>query len=100
MNQERMYKVLLGPHISEKTTMTYESNRQVVFRVIKDATKPEIKKAVEALFDVKVDSVQVLNQKGKTKRTVRGVGKRSDVRKAYVRLAEGHEIDFVDVDQA
>lgn len=100
MNQERIYKVLLGPHVSEKTTMTYENHRQVVFRVVKDATKFEIKKAVEQIFEVKVDSVQVLNQKGKVKRTARGTGRRSDVRKAYVRLAQGHEIDFVDVDQA
>jgi large subunit ribosomal protein L23 len=95
MNPERIYKVLLGPHISEKATIVAEGSEQVVFRVAKDATKPEIKAAVEQLFNVKVESVNVLNQKGKTKRTMRGMGKRSDVRKAYVRLADGSEIDFL-----
>ncbi|WP_020406331.1 50S ribosomal protein L23 [Hahella ganghwensis] len=98
MNQERLYKVLLGPHISEKATLLAEINNQVVFRVAPDAKKPEIKKAVESLFDVKVESVQVVNIKGKTKRTMRGLGKRNDVRKAYVRLAAGQTIDFVDVE--
>jgi len=95
MNQERIYKVLLGPHISEKATIVAEDAKQVVFRVATDATKPEIKKAVEQLFEVKVASVRVLNVKGKTKRTARGLGKRKDIRKAYVRLAEGHDIDFI-----
>jgi len=95
MNPERIYKVLLGPHISEKATIVAEGSEQVVFRVAKDATKPEIKAAVEKLFNVKVESVNVLHQKGKTKRTMRGMGKRSDVRKAYVRLADGSEIDFL-----
>jgi large subunit ribosomal protein L23 len=95
MNPERIYKVLLGPHISEKATIVAEGSEQVVFRVAKDATKPEIKAAVEQLFNVTVESVNVLNQKGKTKRTMRGMGKRSDVRKAYVRLADGSEIDFL-----
>jgi len=63
-----------------------------------DATKPEVKKAVEALFDVKVEGVQISVLKGKTKRTVRGLGKRKDTKKAYVRLAEGQEIDFMDVE--
>ena len=80
MNQERIFKVLLGPHISEKATIVAEDAQQVVFRVATDATKPEIKKAVEQLFEVKVRNVQVLNIKGKTKRTARGVGKRNDVR--------------------
>ena len=97
MNQERIYKVLLGPHISEKATMASE-NGSVVFRVAPDATKPEIKKAVEQLFDVKVEAVRVLNRKGKLKRTMRGMGKRADLRKAYVRLAEGQDIDFQDVE--
>lgn len=95
MNQERVFTVLLGPHVSEKASIVAENSQQVVFKVAPDATKPEIKKAVEQLFDVKVESVQVLNQKGKTKRTARGLGKRSDVRKAYVRLAEGSDIDFL-----
>jgi len=98
MNQERIYKVLLGPHISEKATVVADKDGQFVFRVAPDATKPEIKTAVEQLFEVKVRSVQVLNIKGKTKRTARGVGKRNDVRKAYVSLADGHDIDFADVE--
>ncbi|MDG5500862.1 50S ribosomal protein L23 [Marinobacter sp. BGYM27] len=97
MNQERIYKVLLGPHVSEKASLVAESN-QVVFRVAPDATKPEVKRAVEQLFNVKVEGVQILNRKGKLKRTVRGFGKRDDIRKAYVRLAEGQDIDFVDVE--
>lgn len=96
MNEGRIYQVLLGPHISEKATVVAEGSQQVVFRVAADATKPEIKKAVEQLFDVKVTGVNVVNVKGKTKRTQRGMGKRSDVRKAYVCLADGHDIDFID----
>lgn len=96
MNEGRIYQVLLGPHISEKATIVAEGSQQVVFRVATDATKPEIKKAVEQLFDVKVTGVNVVNVKGKTKRTQRGLGKRSNVRKAYVCLADGHDIDFID----
>lgn len=95
MNQERIFQVLLGPHISEKATIVAEGSQQVVFRVTKDATKLEIKKAVEGLFDVKVKGVNIVNVKGKTKRTARGFGKRNDVRKAYVCLADGSEIDFL-----
>lgn len=98
MINERLYKVLLGPHVSEKATLATELNNQLVFKVVPDASKPEIKRAVEFLFDVKVDSVQVVNIKGKTKRTARGLGRRNGVRKAYVRLAAGHSIDFVDVE--
>lgn len=97
MNQERIYKVILGPHISEKTARLAESG-QYVFKVAADATKPEIKTAVEKLFGVTVSGVQVLNRAGKTKRTVRGVGKRADTRKAYVRVAAGQQIEFVDVE--
>jgi len=95
MNQERIFQVLLGPHISEKATIVAEGSQQVVFRVTNDATKPEIRKAVEELFDVKVKGVNIVNVKGKTKRTARGFGKRNDVRKAYVCLADGSEIDFL-----
>ncbi len=94
MNQERIYQVLLGPHISEKATIVADDGGQVVFRVAADATKPEIKKAVEQLFEVKVDGVRVVNMKGKTRRTKTGLGRRSDWKKAYVRLAEGQDIDF------
>jgi large subunit ribosomal protein L23 len=97
MNQERIYQVLLGPHVSEKASMVGEKG-QVVFKVAADATKPEIKKAVEQLFNVTVEGVQVLNRKGKLKRTSRGFGKRADLRKAYVKLAAGQDIDFLDVE--
>ncbi|WP_106475539.1 50S ribosomal protein L23 [Phytohalomonas tamaricis] len=92
MNQERVFKVLLGPHMTEKAAFAAEHN-QYVFKVASDATKPEIKKAVEALFGKKVDRVQVLNMKGKTKRSARGEGRRSGYRKAYVTLAAGETLE-------
>jgi large subunit ribosomal protein L23 len=94
MNQERLFNVLLGPVVSEKSTMLADKHNQVAFRVLQDATKPEIKAAVEQLFKVKVESVQILNQKGRKKRFGRFSGRRSDVRKAYVSLAAGQEINF------
>jgi large subunit ribosomal protein L23 len=94
MNQERIYKVLLGPVVSEKTAAAGESGNQVVFKVLADASKLEIKTAVQSLFNTKVQSVRVLNVKGKTKRTRYGVGRRSDWKKAYVRLEQGQDIDF------
>ncbi|MFL0809944.1 MAG: 50S ribosomal protein L23 [Agarilytica sp.] len=94
MNQERLYKVILAPVVSEKTSMVAESANQVAFKVIKDASKPEIHAAVEKMFDVKVETVRTLNVKGKTKRTRYGLGRRNDWKKAYVRLAAGQEIDF------
>jgi large subunit ribosomal protein L23 len=98
MNQERILSIILGPHLSEKTSSISEQNNQVTFRVVGDATKPEIKKAVEALLNVQVRDVQVLNVKGKTKRTARGkLRSRSDWKKAYVRLEQGQEIDFADM---
>ena len=95
MNQERLMKVLLEPHISEKSTNAAEQGNQVVFKVTPDATKSEIKQAVEKLFKVTVQGVQVSNSKGKTKRTRFGVGKRKDWKKAYVRLSEGDDINFL-----
>ncbi|BDX18545.1 MULTISPECIES: 50S ribosomal protein L23 [Halopseudomonas] len=94
MNQERIFKVLLGPHVSEKATVLADSRNQFVFKVDTTATKLEIKKAVEQLFNVKVKAVSTLNVKGKTKRTVRGLGKRNDWKKAYVSLQPGQDIDF------
>lgn len=94
MSQERLYKILLAPVISEKAVGASEAINQAVFKVVKDASKPEIKAAVEKMFDVKVDAVRTLIVKGKTKRTRFGMGKRSDWKKAYVTLAEGHDIDF------
>ena len=93
MNQERIFKVLLGPHITEKTSLAADSQNQVAFKVATNATKLEIKAAVEKLFDVVMD-VRVAKVKGKTKRTRFGLGKRSDWKKAYVRLAQGQDIDF------
>lgn len=94
MNRERIYKVLLGPVVSEKSSLAADAGNQVVFKVLPTATKLEIKHAVQALFDVKVEQVRVLNVKGKTRRTRFGVGRRSDWKKAYVRLAQGQDIDF------
>ena len=96
MNEERLMQVLLAPQISEKATLVGEKNRQVVFRVMKDATKPEIKAAVALMFKVEVESVQVLNTHGKTKRFRGFAGKQKSWKKAFVRLKEGHEINFVE----
>ncbi len=96
MKQERLLKVLVGPVISEKSTRLEQyKDKQYAFVVTPDATKPEVKTAVEQCFKVQVESVQILNIKGKKKRFGRGMGRRSDVRKAYVRLAEGQSINFV-----
>lgn len=95
-NQERLMQVLLAPQISEKATMLAEKANQVVFVVTPDATKPEIKAAVELLFKVKVNAVQVANAKGKIKRFGRTMGRRSNVRKAYVSLMPGQEINFAE----
>jgi large subunit ribosomal protein L23 len=94
MNQERVFKVLLGPHVSEKATVLADSKKQFVFKVATDATKLELKKAVESLFDVKVAAVNTLNVQGKTKRTARGLGKRNDWKKAYIALQPGQDLDF------
>lgn len=94
MNQERIYTVLLGPHVSEKAVLRNEEANQVVMQVAIDATKLEVKKAVEKLFNVKVENVQVLKMKGKVKRNRYGYSRRPASKKAYVRLAEGHEVDF------
>jgi large subunit ribosomal protein L23 len=92
MNRERMYDIILSPVITEKATMASEHN-QVTFRVANDATKPEIKAAVEKLFDVKVKAVNTLRQIGKVKRFRGKLGKRSDYKKAIVSLADGQSID-------
>ena len=81
--------------VSEKTARVAEFSNQVVFKVIKDANKLEVRAAVERMFDVKVEQVRILNVKGKTKRTRFGLGRRNDWKKAYVRLAEGSQIDFL-----
>ena len=97
MSQNRLMKVLLAPVVSEKSTMMAEKHGQVAFRVVADATKQEVKAAVELLFKVQVESVQMVNVKGKTARFGRFAGKHSDVRKAYVTLKSGQEINFAEV---
>ena len=94
MNQERVFKVLLGPHVSEKATTLADGKGQFVFKVATDATKLEIKKAVESLFSVKVAGIRTVNVQGKTKRTARGLGKRNDWKKAYIALQPGQDLDF------
>jgi large subunit ribosomal protein L23 len=95
MNEERLMQVLVSPHVSEKSTRLGESSNQVVFKVRPDARKLEIKHAVEKLFNVEVKDVKVMNVKGKRKGNQRQAGRRSDWKKASVRLKEGHDIDFV-----
>jgi len=92
--EERLMTVILGPHVSEKSTIAGESN-QVVFKVRRDASKREIRQAVEKLFEVKVINVTVTNVKGKEKRFSQILGRRSDWKKAYVRLAPGSDIEFL-----
>lgn len=94
VRNDRLYAVLLGPVVSEKSTMIGEKHEQVAFRVMHNATKTEVKAAIELLFKVEVDRVSILNQKGKQKRFGRFEGRRSNVRKAYVRLKPGQEINF------
>ncbi len=95
MNRERMYQVLLGPHVSEKSTIISEDSNQVVFRVARNARKGEIRAAVENLFEVNVRDVRVCNVKGKPKGFGRMNGRRPDWKKAYVALEEGEELDFI-----
>ena len=96
MNQERLMQVLLAPQISEKATYVADKNEQVIFRVATDATKPEIKAAVELLFKVQVETVQVANVKGKVKRSKGSVGRRKGWKKAFVSLKPGQEINYVE----
>jgi large subunit ribosomal protein L23 len=94
MSKERLLSILVAPHVSEKSAMASQDGNHVVFRVLRDATKPEIKAAVEMLFTVSVANVNVVNVLGKQKRFGQRMGKRSDFKKAYVRLAPGQSIDF------
>ena len=96
MNQERLLQVLLAPQVSEKATSVADKNNQVIFKVAADATKPEIKAAVELLFKVEVDAVQVLNVKGKAKRRGTIQGRRKGWKKAFVCLTAGQEIQFAE----
>ena len=97
MNQERIFQILKAPHISEKSAVLGDSANQAVFQVATDAKKAEIKAAVEQLFDVKVANVRTVNVKGKSKRQGMRRGKRSDWKKAYVSLEQGHEIDLASI---
>ncbi|TEA69498.1 50S ribosomal protein L23 [Allopusillimonas ginsengisoli] len=97
MNAARLMQVILAPVVTEKATFVAEKNQQIAFRVVPDATKQEIKAAIELLFKVEVESVQVLNTKGKEKRFGRFIGRRRNERKAYVSLKDGQELDFTEV---
>lgn len=98
MNSERLTKVILGPVVAEKASRVAENHNQVVLKVLPSANKLEIKKAVEMLFDAKVDSVTTTNVKGKTKRSGQTMGKRSDWKKANVTLEAGTDINFLDAE--
>jgi large subunit ribosomal protein L23 len=98
MNKSRLMKVLLASHMSEKSTFAADSSNQHVFRVVSDATKGEIRRAVEMLFSVKVTAVRLMNVKGKRKRFGRIEGRRSGWKKAYVRLVAGDDIDIAGMD--
>jgi large subunit ribosomal protein L23 len=94
VNQERLLQVILGPQISEKSTYIADKNEQVIFKVVSNATKPEVKAAVELLFKVQVESVQTANVKGKSKRFGKFMGQRKGWKKAYVCLKPGQELNF------
>jgi large subunit ribosomal protein L23 len=93
-DEGRLAQVLVAPIVSEKATSVAEKHNQVLFKVLRDATKPEIKAAVELMFKVEVETVQVLTQKGKSKRFGRSMGRRDHVKKAYVSLKAGQELNF------
>jgi large subunit ribosomal protein L23 len=94
MNEERLYKIILGAHISEKASVIADEVNQFAFKVAKDATTREIKEAVETIYEVPVKKVTVMNVKGKVKRNARGLSRRPSWKKAYVALEAGHDIDF------
>lgn len=95
LHHERLMTVIQGPHLSEKSTIVAEESNQIVFRVRPDATKAEIRKAVELLFEVKVDNVTVVNVRGKIKRHGQTSGRRASWKKAYVKLSGDSQIDFL-----
>lgn len=95
MNEEKLFQVIVAPHVSEKSSRLADKHRQIVLEVRRDATKPDIKQAVEKLFNVQVESVTVVNVAGKRKQTGRMAGRRQDWKKAYVRLKPGQDIDFL-----
>ena len=99
MSEARLMNILRAPVISEKSSAAQQDKNTLVFKVLKDATKDEIKAAVETVFNVKVEAVRTLNFQGKVRRTARGFGKRSDWKKAYVTLPEGTQLDIEDASQ-
>ena len=94
MSKERLYKIILGAHVSEKAAVVADEVNQFAFKVAKDATAPEIKEAVQTIYEVPVKKVTVMNVKGKVKRTARGKSRKPGWKKAYVSLEAGHDIDF------
>lgn len=95
VSEEKLFQVIISPHVSEKSTRLADKDRQMVFEVRRDASKPVIKQAVEKMFNVQVESVTLTNVKGKRKQTGRMSGRRQDWKKAYVRLKPGQDINFV-----
>ena len=96
LTKDELYQVLVAPIVTEKSTRAAELHGQAVFEVIPSATRGDVKAAIEQAFDVEVESVKVLNVKGKTKRFGKSIGKRNDRKKAYIRLKEGSDIDFTE----
>jgi large subunit ribosomal protein L23 len=94
VNREKLMTVLIAPHVTEKTSLAMQNHNQYAFRVRREATKTDIKQAVELMFEVKVEGVQVVNEPGKIRRFGRRIGRTQDWKKAYVRLAEGQTIDY------
>jgi large subunit ribosomal protein L23 len=94
MNREQLMSVLIAPHVTEKTSLAMQNHNQYTFRVRRDASKTDIRKAVELMFDVKVAGVQVVNEPGKVRRFGRSVGRTQDWKKAYVSLSPGQTIDY------
>lgn len=94
MNREQLMSVLIAPHVTEKTSLAMQNHNQYTFRVRRDATKTDIRKAIELMFDVKVAGVQVVNEPGKERRFGRTAGRTQDWKKAYVSLAAGQTIDY------
>jgi len=94
VNREQLMTVLIAPHVTEKTSLAMQNNNQYTFRVRRDATKTDIRRAVELMFGVQVQGVQIVNEPGKVRRFGRVTGRTQDWKKAYVRLAEGQTIDY------
>jgi len=94
MNREQLMSVLIAPHVTEKSSLAMQNHNQYTFRVRRDATKTDVKKAVELMFDVKVTGVQVVNEPGKARRFGKTPGRTQDWKKAYVSLSDGQSIDY------